>query len=253
MTERVLGMLAARSVRATFFVLGEVAARHPGLVRRIAREGHEIGCHDYHHTLVSSRTPEVFRADVRRAKALLEDQGGQAVVGYRAPTFSIGRAQRWAHGILAEEGFRYDSSVYPILHDRYGDRAAPRFPYEIWRGDGQRLIEFPIATVRRLGLNLPIGGGGYFRLLPGRLFEAGIRHVNRVERKPVMFYFHPWELDQGQPRYPMPWHRRFRLFVGQQGHQRKLARLLAHAPFAPAREVLEAVVVDALPSATVAS
>lgn len=251
--DRLLALMSAHGAHATWFVVGEVAERHGAMVRRIAAAGHEVGCHSDRHDSVSTMTAGEFRADLRRAKARIEDALGAAIVGYRAPNFSIGPAQSWAYRILLEEGFRYDSSTHPILHDRYGQPDAPRFPYEVCREAGQRLIEFPIGTARALGLNLPIGGGGYFRLLPGRLFEAGIRHVNRVERKPVMFYFHPWELDQGQPRYPMPWHRRFRLFVGQRGHQRKLARLLAHAPFAPAREVLEAVVVDALPPATVAS
>ena len=136
-TERILELLHARQVKATFFVLGEVGSDHPGLVRRIARDGHEVACHSYHHTLVSDQSPDEFRADIRRAKAVLEDVAGQPVVGYRAPTFSIGASERWAYAILAEEGFRYDSSIYPILHDRYGDRVAPRFPYEIWRS-GQR-------------------------------------------------------------------------------------------------------------------
>jgi polysaccharide deacetylase family protein (PEP-CTERM system associated) len=237
-TERVLGLLASTGVKATFFVLGEVAAAHPGLVRTIARCGHEVACHDYHHTLVYGRAPEAFRAAIRRAKAVLEDIGGQAVLGYRAPSFSIGPAERWAYAILVEEGFRYDSSVYPILHDRYGDRGAPRFPYEIWREGHDRLLEFPIGTVRLLGVNLPIGGGGYFRLLPAGLVEAGIRRVNSRERKPVMFYFHPWELDHDQPRPAMAWHRRFRLYVGQRRHQAKLEELLRGTAFGTAREVL---------------
>ena len=238
-TERVLALLAGRGVKATFFVLGEVGSAHPALVRRIAQGGHEVACHDYHHDLVFGQSPETFRAGIRRAKAVLEDIGGQPVLGYRAPSFSIGQAERWAYAVLAEEGFRYDSSVYPILHDRYGDRAAPRFPYEIWRSGPERLIEFPIGTVRVLGVNLPVGGGGYFRLLPGGLFEAGIRRVNTVERKPVMFYFHPWELDPGQPRPSMAWHRRFRHYVGQRRHEAKLDHLLTTTPFGPARAVLD--------------
>jgi polysaccharide deacetylase family protein (PEP-CTERM system associated) len=237
-TERILALLAAHQIKATFFVLGEVGADHPAIVRAIAREGHEMACHGHDHTLVCRRSPEDFRAEIRRAKAVLEDVGGQRVVGYRAPSFSIGPAERWAYPILAEEGFRYDSSVYPIVHDRYGDRGAPRFPYEIWRSGRERLIEFPIGTVRLFGLNLPIGGGGYFRLLPGRLAEAGIRRVNVAERKPVMFYFHPWELDPGQPRPPMAWHRRFRHFVGQQRHEAKLAHLLRSTSFGTAWEAL---------------
>ena len=238
-TDRVLALLRAARVKGTFFVLGEVASEHPAIVRRIAEEGHEIACHGYHHTLVSGQSPEEFRMGIRRAKAVLEDVGGHSVIGYRAPSFSIGPSERWAYAILAEEGFRYDSSVYPILHDRYGDRIAPRFPYEIWRKGREGLIEFPIGTVRLFGVNLPVGGGGYFRLLPGRLIEAGIRRVNAGERKPVMFYFHPWELDPGQPRPSMAWHRRFRHYVGQGRHEVKLAHLLRNASFGTAREVLE--------------
>jgi polysaccharide deacetylase family protein (PEP-CTERM system associated) len=238
-TERVLELLATRRVKATFFVLGEVASGHPGIVRRIAQNGHEVACHGYDHTLVSRRSPDEFRAEIRRAKAVLEDVGGQPVLGYRAPSFSIGPGERWAYAILAEEGFFYDSSVYPIVHDRYGDRVAPRFPYEIWRSGRDTLIEFPIGTVRLFGVNLPVGGGGYFRLLPGGLVEAGIRRVNTVERKPVMFYFHPWELDHEQPRASMAWHRRFRHYVGQRRHEAKLAHLLQSASFGTVREVLE--------------
>jgi polysaccharide deacetylase family protein (PEP-CTERM system associated) len=237
-TERVLALLAAHRVRATFFVLGEVGAAHRDIVREIARGGHEVACHGYHHDLVYGQSPETFRAGIRRAKAVLEDTAGLPVVGYRAPSFSIGPEERWAYEVLAEEGFEYDSSVYPILHDRYGDAEAPRFPYEIWRSGRDKLIEFPIGTVRLFGVNLPVGGGGYFRLLPGGLFRAGIRRVNTVERKPVMFYFHPWELDPGQPKPPMAWHRRFRHYVGQGRHEAKLARLLRSTSFGPALEIL---------------
>jgi polysaccharide deacetylase family protein (PEP-CTERM system associated) len=238
-TERVLGLLASSGVKATFFVLGEVAAAHPGIIRRIAEDGHEIACHGYDHTLVSRRSPDAFRAEIRRAKAILEDVGRQPVIGYRAPSFSIGPAERWAYSILLEEGFQYDSSVYPILHDRYGDRTAPRFPYDIWRNGGQRLTEFPIGTARILGVNLPVGGGGYFRLLPGALIESAIRRVNTVERQPIMFFFHPWELDPNVPRPRMPWHRRFRLYVGQRRHEEKLGHLLRAVPFGRACDVLE--------------
>jgi polysaccharide deacetylase family protein (PEP-CTERM system associated) len=238
-TERVLALLARQRVKATFFILGEVGSAHPVIVRKIAQGGHEVACHGYHHDLVFGQSTQTFRAGIRRAKAVLEDIGGQPVLGYRAPSFSIGAAERWAYAVLAEEGFRYDSSVYPILHDRYGDRAAPRFPYEILRSGRERLIEFPIATVRLLGVNLPVGGGGYFRLLPGRLFEAGIRRVNTVERKPVVFYFHPWELDAGQPRPSMAWHRRFRHYVGQRGHEAKLDHLLTTIPFGRVRDILD--------------
>ncbi|MGH7340701.1 MAG: polysaccharide deacetylase family protein, partial [Candidatus Rokuibacteriota bacterium] len=166
-TERVLALLAAHGIKATFFIVGEIAEAHPRMVRTLAQDKHEIACHGYHHTLVSGQSAAEFRAGIRRAKAALEDIAGEPVVGYRAPNFSIGPHQSWAYATLAEEGFLYDSSTYPIVHDRYGDRHAPRFAYDIWRSGPARLVEFPIGTVRLFGVNLPIGGGGYFRLLPG--------------------------------------------------------------------------------------
>jgi polysaccharide deacetylase family protein (PEP-CTERM system associated) len=237
-TERVLTLLASSSARATFFVLGQVAAAHPNLVRKIAGEKHEIACHGDSHELVSRQTPPEFRADVHRAKAVLEDITGESVVGYRAPNFSIARAQAWAYEILMTEGFRYDSSTYPIRHDSYGDHDAPRFQHDVLRKGGARLIELPIGTTRLLGLNLPIGGGGYFRLLPMALTRAGIRRVNAREHRPVLFYFHPWELDPHQPRPAMPWRNRIRHYIGMAREEQKLARLFRDIKFTTIRDVL---------------
>jgi polysaccharide deacetylase family protein (PEP-CTERM system associated) len=237
--DRVLALLSHHHTRATFFVLGEVAAAHPSVVRRIAEGRHEVACHGDRHEDVHRQTPREFRADVRRAKARLEDLVGESVIGYRAPNFSIGRAQSWAYEILLEQGFRYDSSIYPILHERYGQPSAPRFPYEIWRTGSDRLVEFPIGTTRFLGVNFPIGGGGYFRLSQSWLVRLGIRRVNARERQPVMFYLHPWELDPDQPRPPMAWHHRFRLYVGLEKEAVKISRLLAQFPFGTARDVLQ--------------
>jgi len=237
-TERVLALLGSGEAMATFFILGRVAEAHPALVRKIRGERHEIACHGYGHEPLFRQTPGEFRADIRRAKALLEDITGEPVLGYRAPAFSIGRAEAWAYDILLEEGFRYDSSIYPILHDRYGDRTAPRFPYEVWRKGDRKLVEFPIGTTRLLGVNLPIGGGGYFRLFPLALTRAGIKRVNAHEKQPVMFYFHPWELDPGQPRPPMPWRHRVRHYVGLRREEAKLFRLLRDFRFSTARDVL---------------
>jgi polysaccharide deacetylase family protein (PEP-CTERM system associated) len=234
----VLALLRNHHTHATFFILGEVAATHPTIVRAIAEEHHEIACHGDGHEDVYRQTPSEFRADVRRAKARLEDLVGESVVGYRAPNFSIGRAQSWAYEVLLEEGFRYDSSIYPILHDRYGQPSAPRFPYEIWRTGGERLVEFPIGTARLLGMNFPIGGGGYFRLSPFGLIRVGIQRVNAREQRPVMFYLHPWELDPAQPRPPMAWQHRFRLYVGLEKQAGKISRLLAQFRFGTARDVL---------------
>lgn len=237
--ERLLGLLRDHYTRGTFFVLGEIAALHPAIVRKIAAEGHEIACHGDRHEDVYRQSPREFRADIHQAKLRIEEVVGDRVIGYRAPNFSIGRAQAWAYQILIEEGFRYDSSTYPILHDRYGQVSAPRFPYEIWRDGPDSLLEFPIGTARFLGVNLPIGGGGYFRLSPFALVRLGIQRVNAREQRPVMFYLHPWELDPGQPRPAMAWHHRFRHYVGVHKHAVKVDRLLAHFRFGTARQVLE--------------
>jgi polysaccharide deacetylase family protein (PEP-CTERM system associated) len=237
-TERVLALLAAREARATFFTVGQVAKAHPEMVRKIDRDGHEVACHSYCHELVSRQSPDEFRSDVRRAKAVLEDLIGKPVIGYRAPNYSIRRDQTWAYDILLEEGFRYDSSIYPILHDRYGRTEAPRFPYQLRHAKDRKLVEFPIGTVRLLGVNFPVGGGGYFRLLPLALVRVGMQWVNTYEKQPLMFYFHPWELDPDQPRPPMPWHHRFRHYVGLAREEAKLSRLLEHLHFSTVRDVL---------------
>jgi polysaccharide deacetylase family protein (PEP-CTERM system associated) len=234
-----LTLFDRHGARGTFFVLGDVAVRHPKLVRRILAFGHEIASHGDAHESVSRQTSLEFRVDIRIAKARLEDVIGQRVIGYRAPNFSIGPDQPWAFPILAEEGFEYDSSVFPIVHDRYGQPDAPRVPYIAWRDRSSYLVEFPIGTVRLGGINLPMSGGGYFRLLPFALTRAGIQRVNLRERQPVMFYLHPWEIDGGQPRPPMPWRYRTRHYVGIEGLPDKLDRLLSHFAFDTARDVLE--------------
>ena len=241
--DQVLALLADHNARATFFTVGQVAEAHPEMVRRMDCAGHEVACHSYRHELVYRQSPEEFRADIRRAKAVLEDLTGKAVIGYRAPNYSIQIGQQWAYDILLEEGFRYDSSVYPILHDRYGQADAPRFSYEIRRTGDRSLIEFPIGTVQIAGLNLPLGGGGYFRLFPEVLFRLGIRRVNRTDNQPVMFYFHPWELDPDQPRPPMPWHHRFRHYVGLSRQAAKLSKLFRSIRFATVQDVLAQVAV----------
>lgn len=235
----VLLALLGTEAKGTFFTLGEIAAKHPALVRKIAAHGHEIACHGDRHECVSRLSPEEFRLDIRRAKQRLEDLVGTPVIGYRAPNFSIGPRESWAYEILMAEGFRYDSSTFPILHDRYGRPRSPRFPYGIYRSGLAWLTEFPIGTARVLGVNLPIGGGGYFRLSPYEWIRRGIQRVNTRDRQPVMFYFHPWELDPGQPRLPMAWRHRFRHYVGLETEAIKLAVLLAQFKFGTARDVLE--------------
>ena len=237
-TDRVLELFADAGVRATFFVLGWCAEREPEVVRRVAEAGHEVASHGYAHRMIAEQTPEEFRADVRRAKALLEDIAGQPVAGYRAPTFSITERTRWAAGVLAEEGYRYDSSIFPIRHDRYGIPTAPRFLHALESANGHQLVELPPTTVRLLGANLPVSGGGYLRLLPVRLVAAALRRVNR-EGHPAVVYFHPWELDPEQPRFPVRGLRRFRHYVGLARTAGKLRHLLRTLEFTTAGAVVE--------------
>lgn len=225
-TLRCLDMFAKRQVSATFFTLGWVAERHPALIRRIVEDGHEIASHGYAHDRVHSFTPEAFRADLRKTKALLEDAGGVEVKGYRAPSFSIGAANRWALDVLAEEGYRYSSSIAPIAHDHYGWPDAPRFAH--CPVGGAPMIEVPVTTVEYAGRRMACGGGGFFRLLPYSLSVWAIDRVNRVEREPTIFYFHPWEIDAEQPRVPgAPLKSRLRHYTNLSVMQGKLERLLS--------------------------
>lgn len=200
-TERLLELFDAHQVRGTFFILGWVADRFPALVRAIASRGHELASHGYHHQLVYTLTREQFRDDVRRAKAAIEDAAGCRVRGYRAPSFSIVGSSLWALDVLIEEGHAYDASVFPIHHDRYGIPDAPRRAHVIKRGAGA-IVEVPASTVRLGGTNLPIAGGGYFRVLPYAFTRWGISRVNAAG-DPVVFYIHPWEIDPAQPRLPV--------------------------------------------------
>ena len=197
-TERLLTLLETSNIKATFFVLGWVAERFPGLVRRIVREGHELASHGYEHRLVYSQTPREFRNDLRRARVALEQAGGCPVLGYRAPSYSIVNRSLWALDVLIEEGYAYDSSIYPIRHDRYGIPEWRRDVHRIDRGGGS-IWELPGSTVRLGTTNLPFGGGGYFRLLPYAWTRYGIARLNAAGH-PAIFYLHPWEIDPEQPR-----------------------------------------------------
>ena len=198
-TERLLQLFADHHLTATFFVLGCVAERFPSLVRSIAAGGHEVACHSYAHRLVYDLTPAQFRQDVRRAKMVLESAAGVPVLGYRAPSYSITPRSLWALDVLIEEGFQYDASIFPIHHDRYGIPLSPRHPYPLKREAGT-LLEIPASTVRVGPLNLPVAGGGYFRILPYAWTRWGIDRLNRREGRPAVFYLHPWEIDTEQPR-----------------------------------------------------
>ena len=196
-THHVLDLFDAHNVSATFFVLGWVGERFPDLIKQIVARGHELASHGYQHVRATEQTPTEFGADVRRTKALLEDLGGVEVQGYRAASYSIGERNLWALEELAAAGHRYSSSVYPIRHDRYGMPSAPRFPF---RPNGSEFLEIPVSTIRLGDRNYPCGGGGYFRLFPYAVSKWAISTVNRVDGKPCVFYFHPWEIDPGQPR-----------------------------------------------------
>lgn len=237
-TERILDLLAESGTRATFFVLGWVAERHPSLVRAIHDQGHEVACHGYGHQMITRLSRAQFAADVERAKATLEDATGRAVIGYRAPTFSVVRETLWSLEILAETGFRYDSSIFPIVHDRYGIPDAPRFPHRRPAGQGSGIAEFPLSTVVRLKWRFPVAGGGYFRLLPYAVTAWALRQLNRKENQPAIVYLHPWEIDPDQPRLPVGHLTRFRHSVNTRTTESKLRRLVRDFRFAPVRDVL---------------
>ncbi|MGH8249514.1 MAG: XrtA system polysaccharide deacetylase [Steroidobacteraceae bacterium] len=238
-TARLLGILQDRRIKATFFVLGWIAERHPGVVRDIATAGHEVACHGYSHELIYRQTPEAFREETARAKKTLEHQAQVRVRGYRAATWSITRESLWALDVLGELGFEYDSSIFPTHHDLYGIPDAPRGPH--WRSlrNGGKILEFPPSTVRLGPVNLPVAGGGYFRLLPLAVTRWAIRRVNR-EGLPFMFYLHPWEIDPGQPRLKLGLKSRFRHYTNLASCERKFRALVAEFPMGPVSEALRA-------------
>jgi polysaccharide deacetylase family protein (PEP-CTERM system associated) len=236
-TERLLSLLADRGVHGTFFVLGWVAERSPGLLKRIAQGGHEIACHGYSHQLVYRQSPGEFREETRRAKSLLEDAVGQPVLGYRAASFSITRASLWALDILIDLGFAYDSSIFPIRHDRYGIPDASPRPGPVRTPTGRSITEFPMNAATFLGMKVPVSGGGYFRIFPYWVTKAGLRQINRAHR-PFMFYVHPWEIDPGQPRVRVGALSRFRHYTNLARCEHRLGTLLDDFSFAPAVRVL---------------
>ena len=236
-TERLLDLFDEHGVGATFFVLGWVAERYPSLVRSIAGRGHELASHGFAHRLVYEQTVDGFRDDVRRSKTLIEDLSGRRVNGYRAPSFSVTEQSLWALDVLLEEGYRYDASIFPIRHDRYGIPDAPRWPHSMPRAGGS-LFEVPGSTVRLGGTNLPVAGGGYFRILPYAWTRWGMRHVNRVEGQPAVFYLHPWEIDPEQPRLPASLLGRFRHYRNLHVTEARLRSLMRDFSFGPLETVL---------------
>ena len=227
-------LFARYDTRATFFFLGWIAERFPQLVRQAHQLGHEVGCHSYWHHPVFRMTAEEFWQDTYRARTVIQEATGAPVMGYRAPNFSINQSVPWAYSILEELGFQYDSSVYPIRHELYGNHGAQRFPYLA----GKNLVELPVATWRVFQQNLPVGGGAYLRILPYALMKNGIRAINRNDHAPAVLYLHPWEIDDSQPRLEASWKSRTRQYMGLAGMKAKLQRLLQDFTFGPIYETV---------------
>jgi polysaccharide deacetylase family protein (PEP-CTERM system associated) len=236
-TERLLELLDRQGVRGTFFILGWTAERHPELVRRIASAGHEVGSHGFAHELVYNQSPGEFRADVRRARHLLQDLSGQPVIGYRAPSYTIVERTQWALPILVEEGYRYDSSIFPIPRRRYGMPRAPRWPWRMRLPGGYTLAEFPLPTIRCGLFNAPATGGAYLRLLPFGLQRWAIARM-RAAGRPFVLTVHPWELDPEQPRFPVGIRTRWTQYHNLEKTSARLASLLGGAGYSPLVDVV---------------
>jgi polysaccharide deacetylase family protein (PEP-CTERM system associated) len=237
-TQRVLDLFDQRQAKATFFFVGWVAARFPALVREVRARGHELACHSYWHRTVYSLSPQEFRDDTRQAKHVIEDAAGVAVHGYRAPSWSITKECLWALDILAEEGFTYDSSIYPIHHDLYGVPGAERFPYVHECRNGLRLKEFPPATLRLLGTNFPVAGGGYLRIFPEAYTELAFRRYENHYQERMVVYLHPWELDPSQPRIQGPLKSRLRHYTNLKRMHSRLSAVLERHRFVRFSDVL---------------
>jgi polysaccharide deacetylase family protein (PEP-CTERM system associated) len=237
-TEKTLAILAEKGCHATFFTLGSVAEKFPQLIRRVADEGHEIACHSFAHRQVFSLSRKQFHEDTRKAKQLLEDASGAPVRGYRAPSFSIIKESEWAFEVLAELGFTYDSSIFPIKHLNYGMPNAPRGPFIIKTLAGS-ILEFPMPSLHIAGVRAPLGGGAYLRFLPYWYTRWGIRHLNSSESRPICVYLHPWELDPGQPRMSGSITAHMRHYFGLSGTEAKFRRLLDDFDFRPLGALIE--------------
>jgi polysaccharide deacetylase family protein (PEP-CTERM system associated) len=233
-TRRLLDLFAKKEVKSTFFVLGWVAERYPDLIKEIHSQGHEVASHGYAHKRVILLSRDEFLQDIKRSKNHLEDLLGEQIIGYRAPSFSIGYSNEWAFEVLAELGFKYSSSTYPVKHDLYGTPDWPRFAYN----RPENIIEIPIPTLRLMGKQIPIGGGGYFRLYPYKVTQKLVSKYLRQEKQPYSFYFHPWEIDADQPRLKnAPLKSRFRHYVNLHRTEAKLIRLLDDFNWSTMRDV----------------
>jgi len=237
-TLRLLEIFDRRQVRGTFFVLGWVAEKFPWLVQAIGKAGHRVGCHGYAHRLVYEGNETDFRNDLRRARRTIEDLIGVSVTSFRAPSYSFTSETLWAFEVLGEEGFEYDSSIFPVIHDYYGIPDAPRFPYIRRLESGKQIREFPPSTLRVFGNNMPVAGGGYLRLFPYELTTWAIRYLNETERQPAMVYLHPWEIDPDQPRISASLWSSFRHYTNLGSTETKFQKLLNDFSWAPMEEVL---------------
>lgn len=235
-TEVILTLLDEKQFKATFFILGWVAERYPHLVRRLVAGGHEIASHGYGHELISAQTPQLFRDDIRRAKEILENITGTPVYGYRAPSFSITEQTKWALPILVEEGYLYDSSIFPILHDRYGMRGTNPYGHCIETSSG-KIWELPPSTVKLGGFRFPVAGGGYFRLYPYPLLRWMLQRIE-AEGQPLVVYLHPWELDPMQPRMKGSLLSQFRHYLNLTKTRGRLSSLLGDFDFCPLRNII---------------
>jgi len=236
-THKLLDLFDEYQLKATFFVLGWVAERKNDLVREIAKRGHEVACHGYSHQLVYNQSPSVFQEETARAKNILEDIIQQQVRGYRAASYSITEKSQWALDILAETGFVYDSSIFPVRHDRYGMPDTPEHPYRLTTPAGHSIIEFPLSTAKIINYRLPVAGGGYFRLYPYWLSRMGLRQINR-QQKPFIFYLHPWEIDPDQPRIEASWFSRFRHYNNLDKCEARLRNLMTDFQFGTTWDIL---------------
>lgn len=237
-TRKLLDLFDEHQVKITFFVLGWVAERERDLVLEIANRGHEVACHGFSHQLVYNQSPDVFREETLRSKNLLEDIIQQPVRGYRAASYSITEKSKWALDILAESGFVYDSSIFPVRHDRYGMPNTPEHPYKLTTEAGNSIIEFPLSTAKIFKYRLPVAGGGYFRLYPYWLSKAGLKQINR-QQKPFIFYLHPWEVDPDQPKISASWFSRFRHYNNLDKCEDRLRRLMKDFQFGTSWDVLK--------------
>lgn len=236
-TQRLMDLFDESQVKATFFVLGWVAERNKSLISEIAERGHEVASHGYSHQLIYNQTPEVFRQETIRSKALLEDIVQKPVRGYRAASYSITKNSLWALDILAEAGFEYDSSIFPVRHDRYGIPDAQELPHVLSTPKGKTLVEFPLSTAKVFKYKLPVAGGGYFRLYPYALTKAGLRQINQRQQA-FIFYLHPWEIDPEQPRIQASWFSQFRHYNNLSRCESRLQRLLTDFEFTTVEDVL---------------